>query len=287
MWPTSASRCSCSGSGVVVDALSRGGLGDVVADLLPAGDTLPELLLLALVATALANLVNNLPATLLLAPLRAARHRRRASHPGRAQRRVVPDLDRFPGQPALAADSHPGRRTRVRASGSTQSPLSPYRPLSPWLSLPSGPPGVSCSDQLAEPAHNGRRQDRRPGTDGDARATADLGADGDVRPTICDGSSGLTPTICDCSSVSHPPRRLTSSHTHPRRRAARSHTHHLRRLTRPHPPSATGQRARSYHLRRVGLRGSVLGHVREPRPGRPRRRPPRSPTATWRSSWSG
>ena len=57
------------GLGVVVDALSRGGLGDLVADLLPSGDTLPDLLLLALVATVLANLVNNLPATLLLVPL--------------------------------------------------------------------------------------------------------------------------------------------------------------------------------------------------------------------------
>ncbi len=66
---TSASRCSCSASGVVVDALSRSGLGDLVADLLPTGDTLPDLLLLALVATVLANLVNNLPATLLLVPL--------------------------------------------------------------------------------------------------------------------------------------------------------------------------------------------------------------------------
>ena len=59
------------GLGVVVDALSRGGLGELVADLLPSGDTLPDLLLLALVATVLANLVNNLPATLLLVPLTA------------------------------------------------------------------------------------------------------------------------------------------------------------------------------------------------------------------------
>ena len=59
------------GLGVVVDALSRGGLGELVADLLPTGDTLPDLLLLALVATVLANLVNNVPATLLLVPLAA------------------------------------------------------------------------------------------------------------------------------------------------------------------------------------------------------------------------
>ncbi len=59
------------GLGVVVDALTRGGLGDLVADLLPSGETLPDLLLLALVATVLSNLVNNLPATLLLVPLAA------------------------------------------------------------------------------------------------------------------------------------------------------------------------------------------------------------------------
>ena len=59
------------GLGVVVDALTRGGLGRLVADLLPSGETLPDLLLLALVATVLANLVNNLPATLLLVPLAA------------------------------------------------------------------------------------------------------------------------------------------------------------------------------------------------------------------------
>lgn len=57
------------GLGVVVDALTRGGLGDLVGRLLPHGDDLPDLLLLALVATALANLLNNLPATLLLVPL--------------------------------------------------------------------------------------------------------------------------------------------------------------------------------------------------------------------------
>ncbi len=57
------------GLGVVVDALSRGGLGDLVATLLPNGHGLADLLLLAVLATVLANVLNNLPATLLLVPL--------------------------------------------------------------------------------------------------------------------------------------------------------------------------------------------------------------------------
>ncbi|GGF54363.1 arsenic transporter [Marmoricola endophyticus] len=55
--------------GVVVDAVGRGGLGDVVDDLARgAGGGLGGLLVLALLATVLANVVNNLPATLLLLP---------------------------------------------------------------------------------------------------------------------------------------------------------------------------------------------------------------------------
>jgi arsenical pump membrane protein len=55
--------------GVVVAAIDGSFLRDLVRDALPAGDGLAALLLLALVATVLANLVNNLPATLLLVPL--------------------------------------------------------------------------------------------------------------------------------------------------------------------------------------------------------------------------
>ena len=55
--------------GVVVAALDGSFLRDVVRQALPGGGGLPALLLLALVATVLANLVNNLPATLLLVPL--------------------------------------------------------------------------------------------------------------------------------------------------------------------------------------------------------------------------
>jgi arsenical pump membrane protein len=57
------------GLGVVVAALADGGLAGVVRRALPHDATLPSLLLVALVATVLANVVNNLPATLLLVPL--------------------------------------------------------------------------------------------------------------------------------------------------------------------------------------------------------------------------
>lgn len=52
--------------GVVVAAVTQRGLGDLVAGLLPAGTSFGALLGLAAVAAVLANLVNNLPATLIL-----------------------------------------------------------------------------------------------------------------------------------------------------------------------------------------------------------------------------
>ena len=55
--------------GVVVASLADTFLGDAVSALVPGADGLAGLLVLALLATALANLVNNLPATLLLVPL--------------------------------------------------------------------------------------------------------------------------------------------------------------------------------------------------------------------------
>ncbi|GAB2981725.1 arsenic transporter [Amycolatopsis acidiphila] len=54
------------GLAVVVEAVSRHLLGEPLRALLPDGTSLPELLLTALLAAVLANLVNNLPATLLL-----------------------------------------------------------------------------------------------------------------------------------------------------------------------------------------------------------------------------
>ena len=58
--------------GVVVRAAAEGGLGNLVERLVPAGGSLWSLLAVAAVAALLANLVNNLPATLLLLPAAAA-----------------------------------------------------------------------------------------------------------------------------------------------------------------------------------------------------------------------
>ncbi|HET9720517.1 MAG TPA: SLC13 family permease [Solirubrobacteraceae bacterium] len=59
------------GLGVIVRAAADSGLRSAVVNLLPAGATLPDLLLVALIAAAAANLLNNLPATLILAPVAA------------------------------------------------------------------------------------------------------------------------------------------------------------------------------------------------------------------------
>jgi arsenical pump membrane protein len=55
--------------GVVVAALSDSFLGRWIADVVPSGRGLLSLLAVAVLATLLANVVNNLPATLLLVPL--------------------------------------------------------------------------------------------------------------------------------------------------------------------------------------------------------------------------
>jgi arsenical pump membrane protein len=54
---------------VIVDGVTRHGLSSGLGDLLPSGTGLAALLALAFVAAVLANLVNNLPATLALVPL--------------------------------------------------------------------------------------------------------------------------------------------------------------------------------------------------------------------------
>ncbi|MDT4961173.1 MAG: arsenical pump rane protein [Pseudonocardiales bacterium] len=54
---------------VIVDAVTRHGLATELGRLVPSGTQLPALLLLAGLAAVLANLVNNLPATLALIPL--------------------------------------------------------------------------------------------------------------------------------------------------------------------------------------------------------------------------
>ena len=55
--------------GVVVDALMLHGLDDIMRSVLPTGTTLPALLGIAAVAAVLSNVVNNLPAVLVLLPL--------------------------------------------------------------------------------------------------------------------------------------------------------------------------------------------------------------------------
>lgn len=54
---------------VIVDAVTRHGLADALGHLVPTGTAFAALLVLVAVAAALANLVNNLPATLALIPL--------------------------------------------------------------------------------------------------------------------------------------------------------------------------------------------------------------------------
>ena len=58
--------------GVIVAAASRNGLGSAVHAVLPAGSSLAALLGIAGISAVLANLVNNLPATLILVPVAAA-----------------------------------------------------------------------------------------------------------------------------------------------------------------------------------------------------------------------
>jgi len=59
------------GLGIVVQAVTGNGLGGALRPLVPAGTTLPALLGTAALAAALANVINNLPAVLVLLPLAA------------------------------------------------------------------------------------------------------------------------------------------------------------------------------------------------------------------------
>jgi arsenical pump membrane protein len=54
--------------GLVIKAISLHGLGSAVAHLVPGGSGLGSLLVIAVVAAVLANVINNLPAALLLLP---------------------------------------------------------------------------------------------------------------------------------------------------------------------------------------------------------------------------
>jgi arsenical pump membrane protein len=57
--------------GIAVAAVATGFLGDLVADLVPTGTSFPDLLAVAVLATALATLLTNLSATILLVPMLA------------------------------------------------------------------------------------------------------------------------------------------------------------------------------------------------------------------------
>lgn len=57
--------------GIVVRAVVDNGLADALGDLLPGGSSLASLLGIAAIAAVLANLINNLPAVLVLLPLAA------------------------------------------------------------------------------------------------------------------------------------------------------------------------------------------------------------------------
>ena len=59
------------GLGVIVQAASSNGLDTAVRAVLPTGGSLPELLAIAALSAVFANLVNNLPATLMLIPVAA------------------------------------------------------------------------------------------------------------------------------------------------------------------------------------------------------------------------
>ena len=60
------------GLGVIVAAASAAGLDSAVREVLPIGTTFPDLLAIAALSAVLANLVNNLPATLMLIPVAVA-----------------------------------------------------------------------------------------------------------------------------------------------------------------------------------------------------------------------
>jgi arsenical pump membrane protein len=59
------------GLGIVVQAVTGNGLGQALRPLVPAGTSAPALLGTAALAAALANMINNLPAVLVLLPLAA------------------------------------------------------------------------------------------------------------------------------------------------------------------------------------------------------------------------
>ena len=101
--------------GVVVQAVTLNGMGEAMSAVLPSGSGLPALLAIAAIAAVLANVVNNLPATLVVSA--AGRAQRAGGHPGgadRGQHRPQSDLRRFTVQPALARRAAPAERRGQR-----------------------------------------------------------------------------------------------------------------------------------------------------------------------------
>ena len=118
------------GLGVIVRAASDNGLADAARALLPSGVALPELLAVAAVSAILANLVNNLPATLILVPV--------AAPSGAAAVLAVligvnvgpePDLRRLARHAAVAA--RPARRGPRGRARRVRPPRGAHRPGGP------------------------------------------------------------------------------------------------------------------------------------------------------------
>ena len=103
------------GLGVIVQAVSVNGLDTAVRAVLPTGDSLPDLLAIAALSAVFANVVNNLPATLMLIPVAARRRPRTGPRDAdRRQRRPQPDLCRVAGHAAVAAGAaRRGHRCRA------------------------------------------------------------------------------------------------------------------------------------------------------------------------------
>ena len=97
--------------GVIFDGVRANGLHGVLAHLVPDGTGLLALIGLALLGALLANVVNNIPATLALLPLRRRFTAGRARRAHRSQRRTELHVRRFTRHLALAAAA-----VRIRSS---------------------------------------------------------------------------------------------------------------------------------------------------------------------------
>ena len=118
------------GLGIVVHAASQHGLASAVDSILPHGSTLPALLAVAAISAVVANLFNNLPATLIILPVVAV------SGPGAVLAMLVgvnagPNLTYvgLAGHAPVAADRACPRRGDRH--GRVHAPGDPHRPADP------------------------------------------------------------------------------------------------------------------------------------------------------------